>query len=188
MVDYKDKKADKRSKAKRVREAIDGKRDFIEDIVGTEPFSGTAEERDKMSKMLARDRAERDEIHRKTLAGFRKRREEVLKSQLLTQEQTTIINNQMGYLLFNCCEPDAFQYINFLREKDNIICHKLCYALFPPKEMRRLKDLVWRIYTHGPPKKKITLLTILRYERAFRGIKTKIEVERDGKRSEIFSK
>ena len=37
---------------------------------------------------------------------------------------------------------------------------------------------------HGP-KKKISLISILKIERKVRGVKNKIEVERDGKRKRI---
>ena len=67
MVDPYEQKVDKRTKQKRISEAKAGKRDFIEDILGTEELSGTKEEREKTAKLLAIDRAQRDAIHRNKL-------------------------------------------------------------------------------------------------------------------------
>lgn len=181
-----DNRVDKKSKAKRVREAKDGKRDFIEDIMGSEPISGTDEVRDRTAKILAIDRAERVKKDRSALEYFRQRRKAAIRSQLLSKEQVVLINKQIQYVLWYCCEPAAYEYLNLIRQRDNELCHKICYALFPPEEMKRLDGMVDRIYHHGPPKKKITLTTIIKYERAFKGIKSKIEVERDGERTEIF--
>ena len=95
------------------------------------------------------------------------------------------IDKGIGYILYNILEPAAFEYLNTIRIKDNELCHKICYALFPPEDMKRVGEYAWRIYEHGYTGKKITLNTIIKYERAFKGIKPTIEVERDGKRTSL---
>lgn len=183
-----DEDVSKAGKRKRIRKAKEGRADFIEDIIDLDMPADFYEKRDEMAKQLAIDRANRKKAEAQVLENFRQKRLKRIQEQMLSQKQIETINDMVEYLLINICEPDAFRYLNEIRKKDNELCKKITYALFPPKVMKDLHKYVTRVYSHGPPKEKITLLTIQKYERAFKGKKPKIEIERDGERTEIGEK
>ncbi len=175
----------KAGKRRRLRKAKSGKVDVIEDLVDLDVPDDFYEKRDAMAKQLAIDKAKRAAQDRKVEKIFRERRRKALEAQLLDRDQIEAIQLKVEFLLREILDPAAFEYLNIIREKDNILCHKICYALFPPKDMRRIDDLYQRAVRHGYKGKKIDLTTIIKYERAFKGIKPKMEVERDGKRIDI---
>jgi len=162
-----------------------GKIDYIEDIIGTEPLSGTYKERDKMAKKLRNEKMLKKAQEDVYLRGVRKKREEEIMLKLMDVKKNNSIEQKIGYVLKNVLEPSAYEYINIIRQMNQELCHKICYCLFPPDTMLKLDSYVQRILTHGPPREKIKLSTILKYERAIKGIKPSIKIEEDGIRIDI---
>ena len=141
------------------------KADFIEDIIGTEPLSGTYKSRARMAKIL--DHEKRLQEHQ-YLESLRKKKEEYLKNQLEASEKLKYIDQNIGYVLGMLLEPDARQYLNNLRVNENSLCNKIVYALIPPNQMMKLDSIVEALQVKGSPKKLIKLSWILKLEAAFR--------------------
>lgn len=141
------------------------KADFIEDIIGTEILSGTYKGREKMTKMLDHEKRLQEHAY---LEELRKKKEEYLEGQMAEAEKLKYIDGNIGYVLGMLLEPNALQYLNNLRLTDNSICHKIVYALIPPKEMMKMDKIVEALQIKGSPKKLIKLSWILRLEKAFR--------------------
>lgn len=176
----------KAEKSKRLRKAKSGKVDIIEDTIGTEVMKGTYEDRDKTAKLLAIDKAHQLEAHRKQLREFRRQEIEAWQAQLPTKEEEELMQRRVEYVLLHLCEPNAFEYLDHLRNVNHQLCKRIVFCLLrEDKIMDRLPEICARIFKHGAPKKRITMKTIATWEKAITGKKTKIEVERDGKREEF---
>ena len=179
--------SNKSERNRRLRKAKDGKIDLVEDILSTEELKGTYEDRMKADKVLALDRAAREEAHRMKLREFRKQEVEAMMKQMPTKDDIAMMNARVEYLLYYLCEPDAFEYLDYLRNNNNKLCHQLVYCLFTKEhlEPKWLESACARIYTHGAPNYKITMETVVKFMKAITGRKTKIEVEEDGVRKEF---
>jgi len=176
----------KQEKRQRLRKAKSGKIDTIEDVLSTEELKGSYEERDKTAKILAIDRAHQLDAHRMKLREFRRQEVEAYQAQLPTKEEEELIQRRVEYVLLHLCEPRAFEYLSYLRIHDHQLCKRVVFCLLrEDRIMDRLEEICARIFKHGAPKKKITMKTIVKWMRAITGRKTKIEVERDGKREEF---
>ena len=176
----------KQEKRQRVRKAKSGKIDVMEDLLSTEEMKGTYEERDKTSKLLAIDRAHQLEAHRMRLREFRRQEIEAYRAQLPTKEEEELMQRRVEYVLLHLCEPRAFEYLSYLRIHDHQLCKRVVFCLLREDNiMSRLEEICARIFKHGAPKKKITMRTIVKWMKAITGKKSKIEVERDGKREEF---
>jgi len=162
-----------------------GKVDLIEDHLSTEELAGTYEVREKTAKILRNDRMLQAEQDRLIMKGFRDREMARINEALTDINMVKMINQQVEFLLLHTMEEDAFLYLNEIRNKDTELCYKITYALVPPADMRRLGDLCARLISHGPPKNKIKKDYVIRLERAFKGIKPTVEIERDGVRETI---
>ena len=169
-----------RGKKKRLREGKSGKRDFIEDILGTEELSGTYEERDKMTKMLEKEKRWVAEYNRKKLQRETDKENEYLRQDRI--KQFVKINQHIEFILRNTLQKDAFQFLNELRNKAPQVCWKIIRCILPPEE--QLGMLSEMIMKKGP-NLMITKEQILHVYRFVTGTKQKIEVVRDGERKQI---
>jgi len=164
------------------------KADFIEDIIGTEPLSGTHDIRKQTAKVLEKDRAVREWKHQQILKKFKIQEEEALK-ELKKKEDLVLMNRRVEYLLYHLCEPKAFEYLNWLRNNNPKLLHMILYCIIPKKDMENLENYCARIFyllkEGKKPPEKIKMDYIVRLMRAITGTKAKIEVERDGKRTEV---
>ena len=164
-----------------------GKVEFIEDYLGTEELSGTYEERAKTAKLLKQDRMLREARERKEDEYWRLReeRERKLKQQIDDVQKIQDVQNKLTYILWNSLEEDAYWYLDNLRITNPELCYKLVYCIIPPEEMKMLDGYVSEIQKHGPPPEKVKLSYLIALEKAITGRETKIEVERDGERTNL---
>lgn len=164
-----------------------GKVDVIEDIIGTEELKGTYEVREQTAKLLKQDKMIREAREKKfdEMMQLRERKRKELEELAENEKKFRDINMRLTYVLYHTLEPDAYQYLDYLRRNNQDLCHKIIYCIVPPKEMRMLDAYVSEIQKHGPSKEKIKLEYIIALEKAITGRKSKIEVERDGERISI---
>ena len=170
-----------------------GKIDYIEDIIGTEPLSGTYEDRKKMAKMLKKDDLEREAQERKELQTIRREKLQLLREKLKKEGKNRVrwedVNRKIEWLLPYVCEPAAHEYLKIIQQKSPEICQQIMKYLFHPEDIKRLDNYIYRVKQvgHGP-KNKIKLQRVIKIERAIRKIKPKIQIERDGERIDISQK
>lgn len=160
-----------------------GKIDVIEDIIGTEPLSGTYKGRKHNWKIIEREKRLLADLQKKRLKEIITAKEKKLRETMTNQILVTDLNNKIDYLLPFLLDNDAYRHINMLRQLEPTICQTIIHYLFPPKDIAKIDIYVEVITKRGyGPKKKINLTTIMKYERHIRGTKPKIEVEIDGQR------
>ena len=163
-----------------------GKIDVVEDIIGTEPLSGTYKGRKHNWKIIERERKLIADLQKKQLNEARKRREKEIRITMANQVLVTGLHQKIDYLLPYLLDNDAYRHLNTLRQLEPTICQTIIHYLFPPKELEKIDIYVEIIAKRGyGPKKKITLDVVMKYERHIRGIKPKIEVEIDGRRKSL---
>ena len=163
-----------------------GKIDVIEDIIGTEPLSGTYKGREHNWKIIEREKRLIADFQKKQLNEARKRREKELRETITNQVLITDLNAKIDYLLPYLLDNDAYRHLNTLRQLEPAICQVIMHYLFPPRELKKIDTYVAVITKRGyGPKRKISLTTVMKYERHIRGIKPKIEVEVDGRRKSL---
>ncbi len=160
-----------------------GKIDVVEEIIGTEPLRGTYKGRKHNQKIIDREKMLVADFQRKRLEKLRSKREQEIRKTMADQVKVGNMNQKIGFILPYLTDPDAYRYLFTLLQLEPIICQNIMYYLFPPRDLKNL-DMYVDVITkkgHGP-KKKISLITIMKIERKVRGVKIKVEVERDGKR------
>ena len=119
----------------------------------------------------------------KRLEAYRSKKEQEIRKTMADQVKVGNMNQKIGFLLPYLTEPDAYRYLFTLLQLEPVVCQHIMDHLFPPRDLKNL-DMYVDVVTkkgHGP-KKKISLITIMKIERKVRGIKNKIEVDRNGKR------
>lgn len=160
--------------------------DVVEDIIGTEPLAGTYEARAKQTKMHERERLLVEEWKRKQYEELRKKRADELRKTLEDTTKYHDVLRKIEYIMPYVLEPNAYQYIQNLYEADIKLCQQIMIILFDDYAMTKLDAYVEHIVKTGRgPKNKIKLNYVIRLVRELQGIKPKIEVERDGKRTEL---
>lgn len=163
-----------------------GKIDVVEEIIGTEPLSGTYKGRKHNWKIQQREKMILADLQKKRLETYRSKREQEIRKTMADQVKVGNMNQKIGFILPYLTDPDAYRYLFTLLQLEPVVCQHIMYYLFPPRDLKNL-DMYVDVITkkgHGP-KKKISLISILKIERKVRGVKNKIEVERDGKRKRI---
>ena len=164
-----------------------GKIDVVESYIGTEELSGTYEGRKKNWQIIKRERMLKEDMEVKYLEKIRKAKEDKIRSQLKTIEQYDDINDKIGFLLSYLLEPEAYGYINLLRQAEPEVCKEVVKYLFPPQDIKNI-DLYVETITklgHGP-KKRISFVTIMRIYRKVKNIKGKITmVNKKGEKFDI---
>lgn len=154
-----------------------GKIDVVEDYIGTEELSGTYEGRKKNWQIIKHERMLKEDMEVKYLEKLRKAKEDKIRSQLKTIEQYDDINDKIGFLLSYLLEPEAYGYINLLRQAEPEVCKEMMKYLFQPNDINNI-DLYVETITklgHGP-KKRIGFTTIMKIYRKVKGIKGKIKI------------
>lgn len=163
-----------------------GKIDVIEDIIGTEELSGTYEGRELNWKRIEQERKLAADWQAKQLREARDRKEKELRKTMTDQVKILELNQKIDYLLPFLLDEDAYRYINVLRQLEPKICNVIMHYLFPPNDIEKIDTYVEVITKRGyGPKRKISLATIMKYERHIKKIKPKIEVEIDGERKSL---
>lgn len=166
-----------------------GKIDIIEDIIGTEPLSGTYEGRKQNWKNIQKEKLFIEELRKKKLEEYKKKHEDIIRDTLQDQQKYNQILQKINFLLPFLLTDDAYMYISTLRYLEPNICKRIMHYLFQPDDIRKLDLYVETIRRRGyGPKKRIALNTIIKIERKVKNIKPKIEVERDGKRETFQEK
>lgn len=175
----------KRGKRKRLREAKEGKRDFIEDYLpgGSEELSGVYEEREKMAKMFEAEKQWVKNFQRKKAEKIRKA--ELKRQKEIQQNKIVNINRYVEFILYNTLTEEAFQFMNELRQNNPQLCYKIVQNFLIPKE-EQLQLLVQLILKYGP-QRKIDKAMLLKIVYRIRGYERKMErVDKDGERRGIF--
>lgn len=163
-----------------------GKIIVVEDIIGTEPLSGTYKGREHNWKIIKHEKMLIEDWQRKQLEKIREKRENEIRTMMADQIKVTNINEKIDYLLPYLLDNDAYRHINTLRQLEPELCQHIMHYLFQPRDLQKIDLYVEVITKRGyGPKKKISLITIMKIERKIKGIKPKIEVERDGERKTI---
>jgi len=163
-----------------------GKIAVAEEIMGTELLSGTYEGRKKNWKIQKHEKMLIADWEAKRLEAYRSKKEQEIRKTMADQVKVGNMNQKIGFLLPYLTEPDAYRYLFTMLQLEPIICQNILYYLFPPRDLKNLDQYVDVITKKGHgPKKKISLVTIMKIERKVRGIKNKIEVDRNGKRRRI---
>ena len=157
-----------------------GRIDFIEDYLGTEALKGTYEIRKNTQRMYDQEKAFVDKYNADKINTLRKAKMEELVNKVTDQKKIEEMNWKMTFTLYNVLMPDAYKFLDKLRENDFEICDKIVRYIIPNDDMARLDAYVDRIRSHGPPKTRINLATIIKYYRHFKGIKGKITIKEKG--------
>lgn len=149
--------------------------DVIEDYIGSEELSGTYEGRALNWKRIKREKMLREDMEIKYLEKLRKAKEDKIRSQLVTIEQYADINDKITFLLIHLLEPEAYGYINLLRQAEPEVCKQMMKYLFQPNDIQNIDVYVEAIAKAGHgPKKRIKFTTIMKIYRKVKGIKGKI--------------
>ncbi len=163
-----------------------GKIDVVEDIIGTEPLSGTYEGREHNWKVIKREKMLIEDWQRKQFEKAREKREKEIRTMMADQITVQNINQKIDFLLPYLLDNDAYRHLNTLRQLEPKLCQHIMHYLFQPKDLQKIDLYVEVITKRGyGPKKKVSLTTIMKIERKIKGIKPKIEVERDGERKTL---
>lgn len=168
-----------------------GKIETIEDYLGTEELSGTYEGRAANWKIIKHEKMLKEDMEIKYLEKLRKIKEDKIRSQLITIDQYADINDKIGFLLTYLLEPEAYGYINLLRQAEPKVCKEMMKYLFSPTDIKNIDIYVEAIAKAGHgPKKRISFITIAKIYRKVKGIKGEIMVKRGDETfdvEEIFS-
>lgn len=163
-----------------------GKIDVIEDFIGTEELSGTYEGREKNWKIIKHEKMLIENWQKKRLKEMRDKKEQEIRKLMAKQINVGELNQKIDFILPFLLDIDAYRHLNTLRQLEPEICQTIMHYLLKPTDIENIDKYVEIITKRGyGPKKKITLNTVIRIERKIRGIKPKIEVQRDGRRRKI---
>lgn len=163
-----------------------GKIIAIEDLIGTEELSGTYEGREKNWKIIKHEKMLIADWQEKQLKAYKDKKEKEIRAMLADQVKVLDINQKIGFLLPFLLDNDAYRHLFTLLQMEPDVCQKMMHYLFSAKDLKNIDMYVDVITKRGyGPKKKISLIRVMKIERKVRGIKPKIEVERDGERRRI---
>lgn len=101
-----------------------------------------------------------------------KKREEAVKDRVVS------ISEKIDYILRVVLAPDAYSYLDKLRNKESMIYQRIYNELVSPDVIQNLDYLIAIIRQRGSVPRKIPLDVIIYLERKAKGIKGKIQVKK----------
>lgn len=103
---------------------------------------------------------------------------EAKKRQEVVQEKITSISEKVDFVLKVVLTPDAYSYLNNLKNKEPHIYHNVYNELISPDVIQNIDYLLAIIRKRGGVPRKIPVDAIIYLERKVKGIKGKIQVKR----------
>ena len=111
-----------------------------------------------------------------------KKREEAVKDRVIS------ISEKVDFILRTVLAPDAYSYLNNLRNKEPIVHQHIYNELISPDVIQNIDYLIAIIQQRGSVLRKIPLDVIIYIERKVKGIKGKIQVKKgDGEMMDLGS-
>ncbi|MFX0082933.1 MAG: hypothetical protein ACFE94_14370 [Candidatus Hodarchaeota archaeon] len=100
------------------------------------------------------------------------------KHQELVKDRVVTISEKVEYVLKVVLAPDAYNYLNGLKNKQPNVYHAIYNELINPEVIQNIDYLLAIIQQRGGVPKKIPLDAIIYLERKVKGIRGKIQVKR----------
>ena len=94
------------------------------------------------------------------------------------QERVVSISDKINYVLKVVLAPDAYTYLNKIKERELHVYQKIYGELISPDVVRSIDYLISIIQRRGGIPRKIPLDAIIYLERKAKGIRSKIQVKR----------
>ncbi|MGB5913133.1 MAG: hypothetical protein WBH31_18225 [Promethearchaeia archaeon] len=111
-----------------------------------------------------------------------KKREEAVKDRVIS------ISEKVDFILRTVLAPDAYSYLNKLRNKEPMVYQHIYNELVSPDVIQNIDYLITIIQQRGSVPRKIPLDVIIYIERKVKGIKGKIQVKKgDGEMMDLGS-
>jgi len=103
---------------------------------------------------------------------------EAKKKQEVVQEKIVSISEKVDFILKVVLTPDAYFYLNNLKNKEPHIYHNVYNEIISPDVIQNIDYLLAIIRKRGGVPRKIPVDAIIYLERKVKGIKGKIQVKR----------
>ena len=134
-----------------------GKVDFIEDYLGTEELAGTYEQREKVGKMIEREREWVEAYNKKKMEQLQKRKEELDRLELAVQQQAEAeqIWHKCDWVLKCCMEPRAYEFYDGLKETEPYVYRYMFKFLFQPQDIAQIDKYIEALQKKGVRPKEI---------------------------------
>lgn len=100
------------------------------------------------------------------------------KQQEFAKDRVVSISEKVEYVLKVVLAPDAYNYLNSLKNKEPNVYQAIYNELINPEVMQSIDYLLAIIQQRGDVPKKIPLDAIIYLERKVKGIRSKIQVKR----------
>ena len=100
------------------------------------------------------------------------------KHQELIKDRVVSISEKVEYVLKVVLAPDAYNYLNSIRDKEPNVYQAIYNELINPEVIQSIDYLLAIIQQRGGVPKKIPLDAIIYLERKVKGTKSKIQVKR----------
>ncbi|MFX0017307.1 MAG: hypothetical protein ACFFAK_03350 [Promethearchaeota archaeon] len=111
-----------------------------------------------------------------------KKREEAVKDRVVS------ISEKVDFILRTVLAPDAYSYLNNIRNKEPMVYQHIYNELVSPDVIQNIDYLIAIIRQRGSVPRKIPLDVIIYIERKVKGIKGKIQVKKgDGEMMDLGS-
>ncbi len=154
--------------------------DFIEDSEAAEILSETYDDRTLAWKKI---KLEEKQALDKWKQEYIKLRVEQLRQEEEGKGEMERMNYKMSWLLHQTLTPEAYEWLDSLREYDHETCNIIVRQIIDDDAMAAIDNIIAVIYQSGgtPMKDRINLYDLVNVWRKIKGVKSKIQVKgRDG--------